>query len=1201
MARASSYSHKLLCGLLCEKQIVEDHIRTLDVTISDMKKPAFSGCIKNEDTGDEMWGIINDMIFAAFDNASTKASAKCVILLPSHEIQSVITDSLHLNLPPFLASQIPKYRFVIEEPTADKDYVFSVETREHLETWITKLQSAVELDTDIFCRGSKNKNKSPPDNNSKLKNTIHFKNVINTERESAISTDQSKQPDVIHPETTNNQTNLEKSSINQNQLNSLSSKTYKNTTIDQYIPVPKRSYVPEMNAYRLSQNNRSSYDLNGSVTNAQISVDDVRINNMCDICPVSYSAGINECGDNTAASAVVYEETVSTEAPETAEEGLSPTPYANDYIDYATTMDKDNSDEYEQSVPKLHFKEMSIIRPVKSTDSPLLAKRIGSLSKLLQSSTEDLSKRPLKVKRSKSLQKSRAGSLTIDVHSTPNDHKPVMGAPKRNRLVTRISSIKDIFLKKRKEYLKLGCLKDITISGYLCYKQLLKWSKLWAVTSEGYLYGYKTDAPSETPSFAANLCGGDLKHEKGDKKQPYCFKIVQSNNKSFVFGATDNFELTRWMGVLQREMITTKAVPNDNNNDSAVRERTSSASKADRKIVPKVSHRAFNSESHLRVADLFNSHRINDKSGTKSKIQQEHIKGQNDLMKRENDNPRTDGRENAEVTDSTKNIDLKLHSTNKQSEIGSNIIKVKFQLSALPNVPTIATFRQHAMRTDEDGPTKQNNNYINSSEPIKQQRPADAPEQQVIKDHVRPKHKERFETPTQAVLARVRNNKDCTTMEDVDSRCSIGSASSLLSTDSYSDTSVNRRSGGSDLKQELLAEMLKTKEQLQYRKSGKDQCLNSPGNVHQRSHTDPVTLTNAPFGSPRVRKADIANKYHRAQVAEEMKTVRDMTYLKQRKISTQLKMETLQKMNLESSPKTQRKQAFMPFKTKKKPQPRIVGQNLMAEEKLKELSEKLEHIDKNLSLQEANKEKALKDLSCKRQREMTLVEHQEELRQSVEEVLKNINTEKRSQTKPINVPNSPHNILDTMSLSPKESNGLVTVQESGMDNGSPNVGCKSPSRYSVNSSGSGNSTNSDDSQQSSGRRRKNWDPQAIEHMKALTYANKFLEFPQSGGHLDGVLSEKVSTVNLIDSESSDDSDAVFNDPLSTDLSQQFESSTLEHSKTIDSHEPNGLSPRGSTTTYKPGGMISAKTLAEIEDFELLTKQLMVANLKKSDV
>ncbi len=97
---------------------------------------------------------------------------------------------------------------------------------------------------------------------------------------------------------------------------------------------------------------------------------------------------------------------------------------------------------------------------------------------------------------------------------------------------------------------------DVKLYGWLLYKQMLKWSRLFCVISRAHFHTYRSDYPSELPDFVLPLSECSVEVSQSDKQRKHCFKVCHLNAKSWYFAASDTTDLEKWFSVLKEETRT---------------------------------------------------------------------------------------------------------------------------------------------------------------------------------------------------------------------------------------------------------------------------------------------------------------------------------------------------------------------------------------------------------------------------------------------------------------------------------------------------------------------------------------------------------------------------------------------------------------------------------------------------------------------
>ncbi|XP_041378631.1 uncharacterized protein LOC121390777 [Gigantopelta aegis] len=124
----------------------------------------------------------------------------------------------------------------------------------------------------------------------------------------------------------------------------------------------------------------------------------------------------------------------------------------------------------------------------------------------------------------------------------------------------RASDLKDkIFSAKcspRSIGLRLDDLTDLRICGTLLYKFMERWIKIWCVVSRGCLYGFKSQDSEQSPIVAIVLtrCSVTYVTDPGKRNnQLYVFRLSQPHCKSIYLCAQEEGELSKWLQILQME------------------------------------------------------------------------------------------------------------------------------------------------------------------------------------------------------------------------------------------------------------------------------------------------------------------------------------------------------------------------------------------------------------------------------------------------------------------------------------------------------------------------------------------------------------------------------------------------------------------------------------------------------------------------
>jgi hypothetical protein len=225
--------------------------------------------------------------------------------------------------------------------------------------------------------------------------------------------------------------------------------------------------------------------------------------------------------------------------------------------------------------------ENSKLVPMKAThfekSDPLNKKSPTAFQKLRSFGSLESLFRP-KRRNSKSEENGETHSLDeTDKHNSANQQSPLVKSHSKRLsqsldlgtsekglskgLVRTASDLKERLLRNSNDKslmskIKLKDIKDVNISGYLQYKYLIKWQKLWCVVNKGCLYGFKSQNPEDHAEIAVMLTRCDVTYVSDtDKryKRLFVFKLTQRNKKSIYLNACDNADLSRWLQILQME------------------------------------------------------------------------------------------------------------------------------------------------------------------------------------------------------------------------------------------------------------------------------------------------------------------------------------------------------------------------------------------------------------------------------------------------------------------------------------------------------------------------------------------------------------------------------------------------------------------------------------------------------------------------
>ncbi|VDI61107.1 Hypothetical predicted protein [Mytilus galloprovincialis] len=431
-----------------------------NVTMTDLENPERAGWLYDQSEHKNVWCILADMLFCVFENESSEKPS-IVVILPGCSVRSLVYRSVKSkDVSTKTVSGIDKYQIIIDDCSSRKKYLFSLDNQFAQEEWMTLLKAASKLDND-----------GEPENGTLQEPRRHS-------------------------------------------IPGISSRPQGSCISPTYAPSPKST-----------TGTRSSYAWNET------------------------NDGTNNLDD---------------------QESLNRSQNVRNSIgDIRRKLRRDNESESLKSVPMkaMHFEGRESADKKSMTFKKI--RSFGSLESLFKP----------KRKHSKSDENGETHSLddTGKNHLTANGQSPLAKSHDKRLsqsldfgksekglskgIVRTASDLKDRLMKSASEKsgsskIKLKDLNDISISGFLQYKYLIKWQKLWCEVSKGCLYGFKTQNQDETPDLVVflNRCEVAYVSDQDKRyKRMYVFKLTQKNKKSIYLNACDYADLSRWLQILQME------------------------------------------------------------------------------------------------------------------------------------------------------------------------------------------------------------------------------------------------------------------------------------------------------------------------------------------------------------------------------------------------------------------------------------------------------------------------------------------------------------------------------------------------------------------------------------------------------------------------------------------------------------------------
>ncbi|XP_052760259.1 uncharacterized protein LOC128203048 isoform X2 [Mya arenaria] len=120
------------------------------VTMSDLAIPDHVGQLTDQSENKKVWGVVLDMLFCVFDDEKSE-KPRDVIVLPGCNIRPLVYKSaingVHNNSQ--TVSGISKFQFVIDDCSSSRKYIFGVESQQQLDIWYKVLQKASTLDPEM--------------------------------------------------------------------------------------------------------------------------------------------------------------------------------------------------------------------------------------------------------------------------------------------------------------------------------------------------------------------------------------------------------------------------------------------------------------------------------------------------------------------------------------------------------------------------------------------------------------------------------------------------------------------------------------------------------------------------------------------------------------------------------------------------------------------------------------------------------------------------------------------------------------------------------------------------------------------------------------------------------------------------------------------------------------------------------------------
>lgn len=134
-------------------ELDEESCRLLleSVSMSDLAIPDHVGWLLDQPEHCKVWGVVIDMLFCVFKNQGTLKPEE-VIILPGCNIRPLVyntaVNGIHTNKHSQTISGLSKFQFVIDDSSTGRKHVYGVESQHDLDTWYRVLKRASALDPE---------------------------------------------------------------------------------------------------------------------------------------------------------------------------------------------------------------------------------------------------------------------------------------------------------------------------------------------------------------------------------------------------------------------------------------------------------------------------------------------------------------------------------------------------------------------------------------------------------------------------------------------------------------------------------------------------------------------------------------------------------------------------------------------------------------------------------------------------------------------------------------------------------------------------------------------------------------------------------------------------------------------------------------------------------------------------------------------
>ena len=532
-ARFASYSSRLRDKMV---QVLNGNsqIGTLDdvVTQSNLY-PDHTGWLVDQSSGRRRWCVIADMLLCVFETRQSERPLK-VIMLPGHKVKAMVFSSAKQDTlikttctyqerseeQSLTISGVQKHQFAIYSPDSGERFMFGAETKDIIDKWVAMVTVATNLKEDLFTDSDEDSNTD----SGYVPSSFSGYTASSHSRESS--------PSMHSTEAKRKHCNSESDSGSDIRLN-------KSEPIPS-VRGPCRSSSSDSNiresddklAFSKVKRTTSFGSHNGLTTNEKKKLK---------------SGKLSQSDHQVVKGKKKLLRTHSWNMG--SQESLCS---SGSQVSASSTGSK-------QSVESLSkFKALWTRNAVKTIDlngkdNPELcdnSSKFSSRSAVTRSLEERIKSIPLPASIASALLTRRASADSIrsdNIELKKSRSKSPTGSFRIRRFSARF---RDTY-----ESTTLGEHNDddVKTAGWLHYKQLLTWSRIFCVVSKSYFFGYRSDYPSETPDLVLPLGECSVHLLDDDKLRKHCFKLCHLNAKSTYLAASDSSQFSAWLSVLKQE------------------------------------------------------------------------------------------------------------------------------------------------------------------------------------------------------------------------------------------------------------------------------------------------------------------------------------------------------------------------------------------------------------------------------------------------------------------------------------------------------------------------------------------------------------------------------------------------------------------------------------------------------------------------